>query len=73
MRNTKGKLAKDLTVNTKQFENIFTAARSGNVNVIRKLITENAALKKITTFEKNRTLLIIGVIEQHLLLVKFLI
>ena len=73
MRNTKGKLAKDLTVNTKQFENIFTAARCGDVNLVRKMIADNPEVNKITTLEKNRTLLIIGVIQKHLLLVKFLI
>jgi len=39
MRNSKGKMAKDLWNNTKVFENIFTASKLGDVNVIRKLIT----------------------------------
>ena len=41
IRNTKGKMAKDLWNNTKVFQNIFTAARKGDVNTIRKLISEN--------------------------------
>ena len=39
MQNTRGKLAKDLTVNKKPFENIFTAAKIGDVNQVRKMLT----------------------------------
>ena len=40
VRNSKGKMAKDLWNNTKVFQNIFTAARKGDVNTVRKLISE---------------------------------
>ena len=49
MRSTKGKLAKDLCTDGKPFENVFTAARTGNVNLIRKLTSENPTLKDSTT------------------------
>lgn len=39
MKNTKGKVAKELTIHKRSFENIFTAARSGDVNLVRKMIT----------------------------------
>lgn len=73
IKNTKGKLARDLTVNKKPFENIFTAARKGDVNQVRKMITENVTMKKLTTLEKDRTLLILAVLNRHLLVVKYLI
>ena len=37
------------------------------------MITSNAALKKTVTPTKERTLLILGVINQHLLVVKYLV
>lgn len=52
MKNSRGKLAKDLTVNKKPFENVLTAAKLGDVNLIRKMICENGELKKIVTLEK---------------------
>lgn len=71
--NSRGKLAKDLTVNKKPFENSFSAARSGDVNQIRKMVSENPSLKVKATPIKNRTLLIFAVLNQHLLVTKFLI
>ena len=38
MPNTKGKLAKDMTVNKKPFESIFRASKNGDVNQVRKMI-----------------------------------
>jgi hypothetical protein len=39
MKNSRGKLAKDLTVNKKPFENVITAAKAGDVNLVRKTIS----------------------------------
>jgi hypothetical protein len=52
MRNSKGKLAKDLCTDSKPFENIFFAARMGNVNLIRKLIADSPPLKDSVTLQK---------------------
>lgn len=52
MRNSKGKLAKDLCTDSKPFENIFTAARTGNVNLIRKLTADNPNLRDSVTLLK---------------------
>lgn len=73
MRNSKGKLPKDLCTNTTPFENIFTAARTGNVNLIRKLSSEKPDLKDSTTLDKQRTPLILAVLAKSLVSVKFLI
>jgi hypothetical protein len=73
IKNVKGKFAKDLTVNKKHFENVFTAARKGDVNQVRKMVSEDVSLKRITTPTKERTLLILAVLNQHLLIVKFLV
>ena len=73
MRNSKGKMAKDLWNNTKVFENIFTASKLGDVNVIRKLITQNPNLKDSVTPVKQRTPLIMAVLSKSLISVKFLI
>jgi hypothetical protein len=37
-KNKKGKLAKDLTLKKKCFESIFTAAREGDVNMVRNIL-----------------------------------
>lgn len=73
IRNSKGKLAKDLTVTKKQFDNIFTATRSGDVNLVRKMLNEHPHLKTARTPAKDRTLLILAVINSHLLVVKYLV
>ena len=73
LRNSKNKKAKDLTYNTSMFDNIFTAARNGNTNTIRKLILNDSELKDQATIHKNRTPLIIAVISQQLGSVKFLL
>lgn len=73
LQNSRGKLARDLTVNKKPFESVFTSAREGNVNQVRKMIAETPTLKSIRTPGKCRSLLILAVISQHLLLVKLLI
>ena len=39
IKNSRGKLAKDLTINKKPFESVLTAAKEGDVNLVRKLIT----------------------------------
>lgn len=49
IKNSRGKLAKDLTVNKKPFENVITAAKVGDVNLVRKMISENGELKNICT------------------------
>jgi hypothetical protein len=73
MKNTRGKLAKDLNVNKKPFENIFSAARSGDVNQVRKMISENPSLKSQMTPVKQRSLLMLAITNQHLLVAKYLI
>ena len=73
MKNSRGKLARDLTVNKKPFENVFTAARKGDVNQVRKMVSEDPSLRKIMTPSKERTLLILSVLNRHLLIVKFLV
>ena len=73
MSNTKGKLAKDMTVNKKPFENVFWAAKQGDVNLVRKMIAENPPLKTQVTPIRQRSLLIFAVLSQHLLVVKLLI
>lgn len=73
MRNSKGKLAKDLCSNTGAFENIFTAVRTDNVNIIRKSIAANSSIKDSVTPAKERTPLIIAVMSKSLASVRFLI
>jgi hypothetical protein len=62
-----------LTINKKPFENVYTAARKGDVNQVRKMVSEDSSLSKIITPAKHRTLLILSVLNQHLLIVKFLV
>ena len=66
-------MAKDLWNNTKVFRNIFTAARKGDVNTIRKLISENQSLKDSVTPIKERTPLIMAVRARSLISVKYLV
>ena len=73
MRNSKGKLAKDLCTDTKPFQNVFTASRTGNVNLIRKLTTEHPNLRDSVTQQKQRTPLILAVLAKSLVSVKFLV
>lgn len=73
MRNSKGKLAKDLCTDSKPFQNIFTASRNGNVNLIRKLTTQNPNLRDSVTKQKQRTPLILAILGKSLISVKFLI
>ncbi len=73
MKNSRGKLARDLTVNKKPFENIFSATKSGDVNLVRKMISESGELKNAVTLDKQRNLLILAVINSHLLVVKLLV
>ena len=73
MKNSRGKLARDLTVNKKPFENIFSATKSGDVNLVRKMIGESGELKNAVTLDKQRNLLILAVINSHLLVVKLLV
>ena len=73
MKNSRGKLARDLTVNKKPFENIFSATKSGDVNLVRKMISESGELKNSVTLDKQRNLLILAVINSHLLVVKLLV
>ena len=73
LKNSRGKLARDLTVNKKPFENIFSATKSGDVNLVRKMISESGELKNAVTLDKQRNLLILAVINSHLLVVKLLV
>jgi ankyrin repeat protein len=73
LANTKGKLGKDMTVNKKPFENVFLAAKDGDVNVVRKIVSENPKLKDETTPIRKRTLLIFAVLNRHILVVKYLV
>ena len=73
MRNSKGKLAKDLWNSTKVFHNIFTASRNGDVNTIRKMITNKPELKDSVTPVKERTPLIMAVLAKSLISVKYLV
>lgn len=66
-------MARDLTVNKKPFENAFTAVRKGDVNTVRRLLSETPALRKTITPQKQRNLLILAVMNQHLLVVKLLV
>lgn len=45
----------------------------GDVNLVRKMISENGELKTITTYEKDRSLLTISVLNSHLLVAKYLV
>ena len=72
MRNSKGKLARDLTVNKKMFDNIVGAARKGDVNQVRRMLLEHPEHKQLVTPNKQRTLLILAVLHKHLLVVKLL-
>ena len=73
MRNSKGKMAKDLWNNTTVFHNIFTASRKGDVNTVRKLIYEKDELKDSVTPKKERTPLILAILAKSLISVKFLV
>jgi len=62
-----------LTGQRKAFENAFEAVKSGDVNLVRRMISEDKSLLDKVTEIKGRSLLIYAVIEQHLLVVKLLV